>query len=255
MSRQCSISLCTSFRKPRARPSVPAAAPARTLAQLLRPARGLGAAPRRPRRGRGGCRDLARPVAPVDRGLDRGRALAARGRGRGQARLNVAAGAGGSENPGIGPRLARQTISTSSSPPRTTGSSKGSAPMRRLRPGSRPWSSCRRPAVFSAPATLFGIARMNGGFATRPFVGLVPPGGLGAATGAGTSPCSFRRRDWFFERVEEFVEADGAALLWCLPWDGERSLGLDQLDPSVHRGLPARPALLSAPRERSWPEV
>jgi CRISPR system Cascade subunit CasA len=40
-----------------------------------------------------------------------------------------------------------------------------------------------------------------------------------------------RRRDWFFERVEEFAEADGAGLLWCLPWDGERSLGLDELDP------------------------
>ncbi|MCB9967244.1 MAG: hypothetical protein H6852_06365 [Geminicoccaceae bacterium] len=40
-----------------------------------------------------------------------------------------------------------------------------------------------------------------------------------------------RRRDWFFERIEEFSEDDGAALLWCLPWDGERSLELRQLDP------------------------
>jgi CRISPR system Cascade subunit CasA len=76
----------------------------------------------------------------------------------------------------------------------------------------------------------YGIARMNGGFATRPWVGLVPPGGLGAHWRRDVTVL-LRRRDWFFERVEEFAEADGAALLWCLPWDGEQSLGLDQLDP------------------------
>jgi CRISPR system Cascade subunit CasA len=76
----------------------------------------------------------------------------------------------------------------------------------------------------------YGIARMNGGFATRPWVGLVPPGGLGAHWRRDVTVL-LRRRDWFFGRVEAFAEANGAALLWCLPWDGERSLGLDQLDP------------------------
>ena len=76
----------------------------------------------------------------------------------------------------------------------------------------------------------YGISRMNGGFATRPWVGLVPPGGLGAHWRRDVTVL-LRHRDWFFERVEEFAEADGAALLWCLPWDGERSLGLDELDP------------------------
>ena len=76
----------------------------------------------------------------------------------------------------------------------------------------------------------YGIARMNGGFATRPWIGLVPPGGLGAHWRRDVTVL-LRRRAWFFERVEAFADAKGAALLWCLPWDGERSLGLDQLDP------------------------
>ena len=76
----------------------------------------------------------------------------------------------------------------------------------------------------------YGIARMNGGFATRPWVGLVPSDGVGAHWRRDLTVL-LRRRDWFFERVEEFAEADGAGLLWCLPWDGERSLGLDELDP------------------------
>jgi CRISPR system Cascade subunit CasA len=76
----------------------------------------------------------------------------------------------------------------------------------------------------------YGISRMNGGFATRPFVGLVPPDGPGAHWRRDVTVL-LRHRDWFFERVEEFAETDGAALLWCLPWDGERSLGLDDLDP------------------------
>jgi CRISPR system Cascade subunit CasA len=76
----------------------------------------------------------------------------------------------------------------------------------------------------------YGISRMNGGFATRPCVGLVPSGGSGAHWRRDVTVL-LQRRDWFFERVEAFAEADGAALLWCFAWDGERSLGLEQLDP------------------------
>ena len=64
----------------------------------------------------------------------------------------------------------------------------------------------------------------------RPWIGLVPPGGLGAHWRRDVIVL-LRRRDWFFERIEEFSETDGAALLWCLRWDGERSLGFDELDP------------------------
>ena len=76
----------------------------------------------------------------------------------------------------------------------------------------------------------YGIARMNGGFATRPWIGLVPPGGLGAHWHRDISVL-LRHRDWFYQRVEAFPEESGKALLWCVPWDGERSLGLDELDP------------------------
>jgi len=75
----------------------------------------------------------------------------------------------------------------------------------------------------------YGVARMNGGFATRPFTGLVPKGGIGAHWRRDVE-VMLRRRDWFFERIA-FAEEDGAALLWCLPWDGEQSLELQQLDP------------------------
>jgi CRISPR system Cascade subunit CasA len=76
----------------------------------------------------------------------------------------------------------------------------------------------------------YGITRMNGGFATRPLIGLVPPGSLGAHWRRDVAVL-LRHRYWFYERVEVFAHADGAALLWCLPWDGERSLGIDELDP------------------------
>lgn len=76
----------------------------------------------------------------------------------------------------------------------------------------------------------FNVARMNGGFATRPCIGLVPPGGPGARWRRDVTVL-LRRRDWSFERVDEFAAANGHALLWCLPWDGARSLDLADLDP------------------------
>jgi CRISPR system Cascade subunit CasA len=76
----------------------------------------------------------------------------------------------------------------------------------------------------------YGIARMNGGFATRPFVGLVPAGSSGAHWQRDMMVL-LRRRDWFFEHIEGFAGEDGNALLWCLPWDGQRRLGLEELDP------------------------
>jgi CRISPR system Cascade subunit CasA len=82
----------------------------------------------------------------------------------------------------------------------------------------------------AGPKCYYGTIRRNGEYATRPWIGLVPPSGPGAHWRRDVSVL-LRRRDWSFERLEAFAEADGAALLWCLPWDGERSLGLDQLDP------------------------
>jgi CRISPR system Cascade subunit CasA len=90
--------------------------------------------------------------------------------------------------------------------------------------------TCGDYSAAGAQERYYGTVRRNGSYATRPFVGLVPPGGLGAHWHRDVSVL-LRHRDWFFARVEEFAEAEGMALLWCLPWDGERSLGLDELDP------------------------
>lgn len=76
----------------------------------------------------------------------------------------------------------------------------------------------------------YGVARMNRGFATRPFTGLVPSGGPGAHWRRDVS-VMLKNRDWFFERVETFAEEGGAALLWCVPWDETHRLDLGELDP------------------------
>lgn len=75
----------------------------------------------------------------------------------------------------------------------------------------------------------YGISRMNGGFASRPFVGAAPiNGGWG----------SHLRRDIeaLVARREEFVSdiharAGGQRLLWLAPWDGRESLLPAALDP------------------------
>ncbi|AHJ65828.1 Hypothetical protein GbCGDNIH4_1693 [Granulibacter bethesdensis CGDNIH4] len=79
-------------------------------------------------------------------------------------------------------------------------------------------------------ATKYGIARMNGGFSARPFLGLaLPKGGIGAhlrrdirAMLAGRGKLLDMYRDY---------DDEGLALLWLEPWDGKTSLSLDQLDP------------------------
>lgn len=76
----------------------------------------------------------------------------------------------------------------------------------------------------------YGISRMNGGFASRPEIGLAP--GLGWS--------ARHRRDLavLLEHRQEVIEqhgfrADGTALLWTLPWSGsaDESLALAELDP------------------------
>lgn len=76
----------------------------------------------------------------------------------------------------------------------------------------------------------YGVARMNGGFSARPFLGIAPAGGgFGAHV----------RRDWaaMLARRDLLAEAygyplkEGYALLWLKPWDGRASLPLSALDP------------------------
>jgi CRISPR system Cascade subunit CasA len=74
----------------------------------------------------------------------------------------------------------------------------------------------------------YGIVRMNGGYGNRPQVGLAPELSWGQR---------FRRdRDVLLDHREEMAEMydlNGHALLWLLPWDGEKGSGLplEALDP------------------------
>ena len=80
--------------------------------------------------------------------------------------------------------------------------------------------------------TLYGIARMNGGFSSRPALGLVP----GTPEGWRPGPRFVRdlrvllaAREGFF--ADRPYRRDGLGLVWLAPWDGVASLGLDALDP------------------------
>jgi len=75
----------------------------------------------------------------------------------------------------------------------------------------------------------YGIARMNGGFASRPGIGLA----------SALDPGSRFRRDVsvLLESRESiargrFQSRGGRALLWLEEWDGKRSLAFDELDPA-----------------------
>jgi CRISPR system Cascade subunit CasA len=75
----------------------------------------------------------------------------------------------------------------------------------------------------------YGISRMNGGFGSRPALGVVPKGHWG---------CRWRRdvkvlltqRDKIIEQMELMVQG-GIGLVWLQPWDGEESLAFSSLDP------------------------
>ncbi len=78
----------------------------------------------------------------------------------------------------------------------------------------------------------YQIARMNGGFSSRPSLGLAPADG-----GPGAHLCfDIRRmlsgRDALLERYPDYFRRDpGVALVWLEPWDGTDSLDLRDLDP------------------------
>ena len=78
----------------------------------------------------------------------------------------------------------------------------------------------------------YQIARMNGGYSSRPCLGLAPAyGGLGAHL-----CCDIRRmlsgRDALLESNPDYFRRDpGVALVWLEPWDGTDSLYLRDLDP------------------------
>ena len=78
----------------------------------------------------------------------------------------------------------------------------------------------------------YGIARMNGGFSTRPCLGLAPADGGPGAHLFHDMRAMLRRRDELLDDYPDyFRREDGPALLWLEPWDGSGSLDLRVLDP------------------------
>ncbi|MCY4198980.1 MAG: type I-E CRISPR-associated protein Cse1/CasA [Gammaproteobacteria bacterium] len=77
----------------------------------------------------------------------------------------------------------------------------------------------------------YGIARMNGGFSSRPSMGLYPAKGRCGA-------CLFydvRRmidgREKLLQEYPYYRRSNGVRLLWLQTWNGKESLSLNQLDP------------------------
>ena len=78
----------------------------------------------------------------------------------------------------------------------------------------------------------YGIARMNGGFSSRPCVAIAPAaGGRGAHLEHDIRTMLAHREELLRSYPEYFRPDDGIALLWTEPWDGTTSLVLERLDP------------------------
>ncbi|MGB8930129.1 MAG: type I-E CRISPR-associated protein Cse1/CasA [Anaeromyxobacteraceae bacterium] len=75
----------------------------------------------------------------------------------------------------------------------------------------------------------YGIARMNGGFASRPGVGVSPDLRLAPRFRRDVKAC-LEARDSIGERLEMPDQA-GIALLWLDAWDGKKSLPISHCDP------------------------
>ena len=77
-----------------------------------------------------------------------------------------------------------------------------------------------------------GIARMNGGYSSRPCLGLAPAGGgLGAHLVHDVRQMIGQRPDVLGQHEQYYVPDDGIGLVWLEPWDGTNSLRLTDLDP------------------------
>src|SRR5574337_836645 len=75
----------------------------------------------------------------------------------------------------------------------------------------------------------YGISRMNGGFSSRPALGVTPAGGLGTRWRRDLAAL-LEARDDIAETMGLRSEG-GTALLWLPPWDGMKSLAFSALDP------------------------
>ena len=78
----------------------------------------------------------------------------------------------------------------------------------------------------------YGIARMNGGFSSRPCLGLVPADGKPGSQLKSDVLRMLSGRTSLLEDFAPYFQAqDGLALLWLEPWDGKTSLDMRSLDP------------------------
>uniref|UniRef100_A0ABX1MYX8 Type I-E CRISPR-associated protein Cse1/CasA n=1 Tax=Aromatoleum buckelii TaxID=200254 RepID=A0ABX1MYX8_9RHOO len=75
----------------------------------------------------------------------------------------------------------------------------------------------------------YGISRMNGGFASRPAVGVVPNGHWGARWRRDVRKLMANRAD--IVEQQGLQERNGLALLWLQSWDGNASQAFASLDP------------------------
>ncbi|OAF19663.1 hypothetical protein AXW67_36270 [Bradyrhizobium neotropicale] len=76
----------------------------------------------------------------------------------------------------------------------------------------------------------YGISRMNGGYASRPFVGLAPSNRLGARVRRDINRLLQARREVLDEN-SGFAAVNGIGLVWLEPWDGVSAIAPKQLDP------------------------
>lgn len=75
----------------------------------------------------------------------------------------------------------------------------------------------------------YGIARMNGGFSTRAFLGLAPRGGMGAHLRRDILAL-LTGRDRMLDLYTDYPVEGGLALTWLEPWNGTAPLPLNRLD-------------------------
>lgn len=77
----------------------------------------------------------------------------------------------------------------------------------------------------------YGIARMNGGFASRPGVGIRPGPVPGSHFRQDLALLRHYRRKLLDDYPDFYKQSSGVALLWLLPWDGLTPLSLAEMDP------------------------
>ncbi|WP_038213680.1 CRISPR-associated protein Cse1 [Xenophilus azovorans] len=75
----------------------------------------------------------------------------------------------------------------------------------------------------------YGISRMNGGFASRPGVGVSPVGAWGGRWAADVQTLLAQRAT--IADQQGLAAEGGHALLWLIPWAGTESLAMQSLDP------------------------